>query len=146
MRRKKDTETQKASPKTKTKAKRGRGRVVKKEAVEKKPAAKKPTPSLKDKYKGQPPIEENLTKAKLYRFIAQETAAVDAEVNTRQVGAVFDALEKAMYGLFQSGGFRKLSLPGVLSFAVKEEPTEDGGEETVIQVKPMKRLKDMIAD
>jgi len=106
--------------------------------------------------KRKPTIKEKYTKTQLLDAIAGET-----ELTRKQVGSVLEALAEVMEGHLKKSAVGEFVLPGLMKVTTVRKPAKKArkgtnpftGEEmmfkakpatTVVKVRPLKKLKDMV--
>jgi len=106
--------------------------------------------------KRKPAIKEKYTKTQILDAVAEET-----ELTRKQVGAVLDALVGVIEQHVKKNAVGEFTLPGLLKIVTVKKPAKKArkginpftGEEmmfkaqpakTVVKVRPLKKLKDMV--
>ena len=127
--------------------------MAKKKAAKKKATKKKAAAKAAPKVTG---VKKALTKSELYAEIAAKT-----ELSKKQVAAVIDELSLQINRHVKKGAVGAFTLPGLLKITTTRKPATKArkginpftGEETmfkakpartVVKVRPLKKLKDMV--
>lgn len=148
---KKSTAKKKVATKKKVAVKK---KVVAKRTTAKKSVAAKKAPAAAPKVKA---IREPMTKAAIYNTIAENT-----DISKKDVAAVFEELNTIVNGHIKKRSAGSFTLPGLLKITTVKKPARKArkgtnpftGEEmmfkakpaqTVVKVRPLKKLKDFAA-
>ena len=131
-------------------------KTVAKKAPAKKPAAKK-APAKKAATKKVTAIRKPMTKSAIVAEVAEKT-----ELSNKQVSSVIDELAVLIERHIKKGGAGKFTLAGLMKIEVKRKPATKArkginpftGQETVfkakparnvVKIRPLKKVKDMVA-
>lgn len=108
------------------------------------------------------PKKANAVKAPMTKSAIMEEIGQGTGLTRKQVSAVFEELTSVMERHIKKGGVGQFTLPGIMKIEVKRKPATKArkginpftGEETtfkakparnVVRIRPLKKLKDMVA-
>lgn len=108
------------------------------------------------------PKKANAVKAPMSKSAIMEEIGQNTGLTRKQVSSVFDELTSVMERHVKKGGVGQFTFPGIMKVEVKRKPATKArkginpftGEETtfkakparnVVKIRPLKKLKDMVA-